>query len=199
MLEWHGSTTTGYGFYPVKSSSVYDENYFEKYVGYADTDLGQKLNAARNKLVDKYYKKQLLVDIGIGCGQFVESRGDFAYGYDVNPVGIRWLKNKFRYYNPYSYPVPIMTFWDSLEHIEHPEILLLNCQNTAFISMPIFTDQAHVLRSKHYRTDEHFWYFTLSGFIHYMTKCGFQLLEHNTMETDLGREDIQTFVFERTK
>ncbi len=39
-------------------------------------------------------------------------------GYDVNPVGVQWLKLRGRWIDLYTADAfPALTFWDSLEHI----------------------------------------------------------------------------------
>jgi len=97
-------------------------------------------------------------------------------------------------------PVTItgVTFWDSLEHIPSPKDLLMRVKKqTVFVSIPIINNILFVRTSKHYKPNEHFWYFTKEGFINYMDGQGFSCEDHNTMETDAGREDIDTFVFRR--
>ena len=179
----------GIGYYPVEERS-YDQEYWEKYLSYKNTDIGNRLNNARCALVSKYAFGDVL-DIGIGNGDFVE--GMDCYGYDINPAAIEWLKAIGKFKKPE--PIYAMAFWDSLEHIHNPEPLLGMIQTYAFVSCPIYTDRDHVLRSKHFRPDEHYWYFTKEGAELFMANYGFSLVEFNTMESELGREDIGTFVF----
>lgn len=190
-LIWYGQ----YGYYPAKTQGVYNEAYFNKYKGYAATPFGVKLNEARLQIVEKYYTG-LMVDVGIGCGQFVKSR-PMTCGYDVNPFGIQWLKDENLWLDPYKFSVAAMSFWDSLEHIAKPDLILRKCLTYAFVSMPIFKHEAHVLQSKHYRKDEHYWYFTTQGFIDYAMTLGFSVVEISDVETRIGREDILTFVLQR--
>lgn len=192
LFKWYGEA----GFYPV-SQTPYDRDYFQKYVDYSQTELGKALTAARTELVQKFVElDSLVVDIGIGCGQFVEARKN-TLGYDVNPAGVEWLHSKNLFIDPYRTNVSAMTFWDSLEHIEHPSFLLERCLDYVFVSIPIFRNKYHVLASKHFRMDEHYHYWTQKGFTDFMTGCGFQLLYTDNRETVLGREDILTFVFRR--
>jgi len=90
-----------------------------------------------------------------------------------------------------------MTLWDVLEHIPNYQLLLANVREWLFVSLPIFRDAEHVLRSKHFRPTEHCWYFTRDGLVYAMKQCGFELVAESTFETDLGREDIGTFAFQR--
>jgi hypothetical protein len=65
------------------------------------------------------------------------------------------------------------------------------------VSCPIYENSEHILRSKHFRKDEHCWYWTEQGLITFMRHYGFEVVESNRMESDIGREDIGTFVFKR--
>jgi hypothetical protein len=87
--------------------------------------------------------------------------------------------------------------WDVLEHISDFQPLLVNVREWLFLSLPIFTDAKHALRSKHFRPDEHCWYFTRDGLVFAMKMCGFVLISESSVETDLGREDIGSFAFRR--
>lgn len=194
LIWWPGM---GMGFYPVEQNGVYGEEYWKKYAGYATTDRGRELTRRRVELVEKYAHAVPVVDIGIGCGQFVETRGGPTYGFDVNPVAVEWLNQHSLWRNPYKEPPQAITCWDSLEHIEKPAMLLLKVYRLVFVSIPIFRDMTHVLQSRHFRKDEHYWYFTQDGFVKWMADLGFTLLEENRMEEECGREDIGTFVFER--
>jgi hypothetical protein len=191
-FEWHPEH--GRGFFPVAPESMpYDAAYFERYLGLGATDIGRDLNLARCALVERYYNGPLL-DVGIGAGSFLTMYGK-GVGTDVNPKALRWLEDRDMLWS--GERMPAATFWDSLEHIADPTALLALIDRLVFVSIPIFHDGAHVLRSKHFRLNEHFHYFTGWGFERYMRNQGFRLVEHNTMETELGREDIGTFVFER--
>lgn len=155
---------------------------------------------ARVDLVEKHYRNSL-VDIGIGSGAFVElrnSRQRRTLGYDVNTVAREWLINRGLWQDPWEGAMAV-SLWDVLEHIPNFDELLAKVSEWVFVSIPIFTDGEHVLRSKHYRKDEHVWYFTRTGFINTMHGLGFGLVDLNVMETDIGREDIGTFVFRRGK
>jgi hypothetical protein len=187
----------GVGYYPVQESP-YDAAYFEKYQSYAQTEMGRKLTQARVDLVRRHWWG-LVLDVGIGSGSFVEACSHPAYGFDVNPAAVEWLSSRDLWMDPYASQVPCMTFWDSLEHIHNPQPILANIAHMAFVSLPIFTGSEHILRSKHFRKDEHCWYWTRSGFLRFMADNGFEVVERNAMEQELGREDIETFAFRRVK
>jgi len=190
----------GIGYYPVEDAlAPYGQAYFDKYAGYALTPLGQALTRARCDFVERHFRGTL-IDIGVGCGAFIELRKRLqrtTYGYDVNPVAVKALKDAMLWIDPYAVPFQAMTFWDSLEHIADLRQLLANCREWLFLSLPIFRDAEHVLASKHYRPDEHYWYFSRGGLVFALSACGFSLVSESNIETELGREDIGTFAFRR--
>lgn len=184
----------GMGYYPVREQP-YDEAYFAKYEAYARTEMGLAITAARVELVRRHARGEVVVDIGIGCGAFVEAMD--CYGFDINPAGARWLQQHGAFWNPYKREAGALTFWDCLEHIHDPAPLLAHAREWVFCSLPLFEGPEHVLRSKHFRRDEHCWYWTRAGLIGWMAEHGFRCVEHNTAESLLGREDIHSFAFRR--
>lgn len=194
-MEWHEKL--GYGVYPVEQNP-YDQVYFEKYVAYSRTPRGVALSDARVELVRRHIIEGPLTDIGIGCGDFIERRGvKVTAGYDVNPEGVRWLLDRGLWADPYFKDPENISCFDSLEHMSRPEHLVERVRRFVFLSIPIFSGPDHVLRSKHFRKDEHIFYFTRDGLVQWMAARGFSLREENRMEEELGREDIGTFVFKR--
>lgn len=193
-LQWFGD----HGFLEANPEGVYNQAYFDKYVGYEKTVLGKRLNNARVHLVKYWAISTDIVDVGIGSGQFVSTMPN-CKGYDINPVGVAWLKERNLWHDIYETPAESATFWDSLEHFRDPILAIMKVQKFVFVSMPVFQNKEHVLRSKHFRPDEHYWYFTVFGFMRFMEKLGFDCLAINDMESHIGREDIATFVFRRKK
>lgn len=177
------------------TAQPYDKAYWNKYRHYDETPCGDALTQMRRALVAKYWPYALL-DVGIGGGRFVRERPR-TFGYDINPEAIAWLHEHDLFVDPYGKIVPAVSCWDSLEHIGDPRPLLEGISEWLFVSLPIFTDCEDALRSKHFRPDEHFWYFTDAGFVYFMSNFGFKLVEHNEMEQSAGREQIGTFVFRR--
>lgn len=194
MLTW--DEERGYGHYPVKQEDrPYDASYFEKYRRMANTPIGHALTKARVDLVRKYYHGFNLVDVGIGSGQFVTASG--MLGYDVNPAGVEWLNQRNRFADMYAGQYDAMTFWDSLEHIDDMSAAVEHIDRFAFVSIPVFSGYDDVLASKHFRPDEHIHYFTVAGLIRWFDEQGFNCREYNQIESDIGRQGIGTFVFER--
>jgi len=190
----------GIGHYPVTAGvAPYDQEYFDRFGRDAATPLGLALMQGRVNFVEQHWQSTL-IDVGIGSGAFVElrrARGQTTYGYDVNPAGVRWLDERGLAIDPYCVPTPAMTLWDVLEHIPDYRPLLANVRQWLFVSLPIFSDAYHVLRSKHFRPQEHIWYFTREGLVNAMKACGFTLVAESDFETALGRADIGTFAFRR--
>jgi hypothetical protein len=141
------------------------------------------------------------LDIGIGSGEFIKESKIKVFGFDINKYAINWLIKNNIYINPYESMPKVcgLTFWDSLEHMPRPtELLSLVKKNQyVFISMPIFNNISDVKSSKHYRPNEHYYYFTCKGLNNYMNDLGFKLIEIDDFETHSGREDILTFVFQK--
>lgn len=188
----------GMGYYPVrKKALVYNKEYFNKYIEYSKTELGKRITNTRIDFVKEYHNGVLL-DIGIGCGDFVTKRKN-TLGFDVNIEGVQWLVKNGFYADPYVSKFEAMSFWDSFEHIEDPAGIVKQVDKYVFLSLPIFTDETHILKSKHFRKDEHYWYFTNLGLTEWFFNQGFVLRGFNRNESLLGREDIQSFVFERFK
>ncbi len=193
-LKW--SDELGMGYLPLSEKLPYDAEYFKKYVEYEDSDIGRSLNNARLMAVLPLIgENKTLVDVGIGSGQFMNAAQ--CLGYDINPVAVNMLIERGRYFDPFSNTVQCASFWDSLEHIPNISELLANVTDYVFTSLPIFDDIQHVRRSKHFRPDEHCWYFTHDGFCKFMNAHGFKVLTHDTVETILGREDIGTYTCKR--
>jgi Methyltransferase domain len=191
----------GIGYYPVQTGlAPYDQDYFDQFDRNARTELGRALMQARFNFVERHYRGTL-IDVGIGSGAFVELRNGrrrTTYGYDVNPAGLEWLEERALLVDPYLVSFDAMTLWDVLEHIPDFQSLLANVREWLFLSLPIFRDVEHVLRSKHFKPEEHCWYFTRDGLVHAMSICGFAPVSESMMETELGREDIGTFAFKRS-
>lgn len=191
----------GFGYFEVpEAAQHYDGEYFARYAAQATSTVGIALMNARANLVQKWAAGRL-VDVGIGSGAFLEERyrRDFTgdKGFDVNPIGIDWLKRRGAFGDLYAETWPVATFWDALEHIRRPDLALAQVEFMAFVALPIFTGVEHVLRSKHYRRDEHFWYFTRRGFVAWAKSQGFDVVDIVATETALGREDVETFVLRR--
>jgi len=188
----------GIGYLPIDHSGQ-KMQYFDEYSQFAETEMDTSITNFRKSLVDRHGCSchERVLDVGIGCGQFLKAV-DRSVGYDVDPKSIEWLKNNNRFFDIEADDVSsigCLTFWDSIEHIEDPSPFLDTNRFRVFISTPIYRDLDHVKSSKHYKPNEHVWYFTELGLIRYMDEYGYELVYKCYEETKLGREDIGTFVF----
>lgn len=190
-LLW--SEELGYGWHTREPMS-YDGDYFAHYQKLDATPMGEALTRARVELVGKYCDPCDTLDVGIGGGRFVQDSG--GIGFDVNPRAVQWLTSSSRFRDP-DLGWDVVTCWDSLEHIPDPEALLAKVGRWLFVSMPIYRDLADVLSSKHYKPGEHIWYHTLGGFVAWAARQGFEAVEINHAECELGREGITSFAFRR--
>ncbi len=190
----------GIGYYPVEAGiAPYNTAYFDRFADQANSEIGRTLMRARVDFVARHFSGTL-VDVGIGSGAFVELRNQGrrkTYGWDVCPKAMKWLADKNLLIDPNLVPVDAISLWDVLEHIHDFRHLLDNVREWVFVSLPIFNDCDHVLGSKHFRKDEHVWYFTAPGLITVMNSLGFDCIEHSDIETKIGREDIGSFAFRR--
>jgi len=188
----------GYWFYPVEDF-VYDENYIKKYEGYSKTKMGKCLLRERLNIL-KPYKK--VIDVGVGSGDILVHKTN-SKGYDVNPVMVTRLKKANKWCDIYKEDLSkfdAISFFDSFEHIKRPQSLLERISNqTLIIAMPIYYDYDNLLKSKHFRPDEHFHYFTFYGLLEYMESYGFTCWGVTDIEVKLGREAIYTFLFRRSR
>lgn len=181
-------------------TAPYDHAYFERFRKQADTEIGRALMAARVEFVRDNWMGRDLVDVGIGSGAFLQrwiETGRKGRGYDVNPFGEEWLRKHNAWVDPYQEQVDAITLWDVFEHLPDPRPLLANVREMVFMALPIFKGPQHVLVSKHYRKDEHYWYFTAEGLERLMRDLGWALVAESNAETRIGREDIMSFAFQR--
>lgn len=176
----------------------YNEAYFENYVHREDSEIARKLNLARTGLSQKYCN--CVVDVGVGSGEFIKKSKIKVFGYDINPVGIQWLKSHNLFVDIYkSVPDEVQgfTLWDTLEHIPNPQEFFkcVRTKDFLFVSLPIFHEIEKVRESKHYKPNEHLYYFQKEGLIGFLNDSGFDFVEYNEDEIKAGREEIGTFVF----
>ena len=185
-----------------KSSPIkYDREYFDHYKNLENTNMGLLISKGRVDLVRKY-SQDLVLDTGIGCGSFLSMIGEKGFGFDINEVGVRWLMERKKLLNPFlekTDHITCWTFWDVLEHLPDPSVSLnlLKSKDFLFISIPIFNDFSTLKNNKHFKPNEHFYYFSDDGLIEYITKQGFVFMEKDDYEIKLGRQDIYRYVFQK--
>jgi len=193
-MIWHSKLEVGW--YPCNTDGVYDEEYFNNYLKYKNTETGKKITQFRTDFVNKIYDGDL-IDFGSGSGQFVESRSK-TFGIDVNPFSVSALKTIGKYCDQIPSNPRAISFWDSLEHIKDCWDIVETISEYVFVSIPIFVSMIHALRSKHFKPKEHYWYFTEKGLIECFLLMGFSLVERSDFETRYcGRDMVYTYCFKR--
>lgn len=198
-----------YGFCPLGPAPVeYGDDYWQHYQDLAGTATERNLNDARWGLVETFRTPAgSVLDVGIGNGSFLERlqrEGVVSFGADVNPRALEWLSARGLAYrtephlDSLSYLFESLTFWDVLEHIEDPTGLLRLAGRFVFVATPIYAGPNDARTSKHHKPGEHCWYWTESGLAHWMRDRGFRLRYVSYVEAFAGRDQIGSFVFERT-
>ena len=201
-LRWYPQY--GFGYLPVHQHGE-KHDYWDHYMECQDSAIGRQLNRFRVRLVKTYVPDGLVLDIGIGSGAFIRAHGN-ALGFDVDPQAVDWLRRNELYFTPYDPYQSLdrfdaVTLWDSLEHMRCPALLLDSILpgQYVFVSLPIFDRMEDVPRSKHYKPHEHYLYFTAGGLKAYMARYDLHCSKETWEETEIGREDIGTFVFRKAE
>lgn len=173
----------------------YDAAYYAKCAAY-DAAIASRVNAARRAFVRRHCGLSSLLDVGAGACQFVKAAD--CFGFDVNPASADALRALGRYSADFD-KFEALTFWDVLEHVPEPHKYLQRIAPGAFVfaTVPVFDDLDAIRASKHYRPDEHLYYFTRQGFIDWMALYGFRFLEYSDHEITAGRDSIGAFAFRR--
>lgn len=177
-----------------RPAMTYTGDYFDHYRTLDATHMATLLTRARIDLVSNYCPPNETLDVGIGGGRYVTESG--GYGYDVCADAVKWLQKQGKYRDPY-FTWPAITCWDSLEHIPDPALLLKQVKEWLFVSLPICESRDEWAASKHFKPGEHVHYFTRDGFLRWCAEQGFECVEINRVESDLGREGIMSFAFKR--
>ncbi len=185
----------------------YNEEYFKHYESLENTDSAWKINSGRHKILEEFYAHNGVVDIGIGSGDFIKSAGPFTiYGYDISQKSRRYLLDNGIMFDIYARLAPyervsVFTCWDSLEHFSFKDqgmfLKRIVLGTHLIVSMPIMDDIIETSKSKHYKPNEHLYYFTRQGFVDYMVKWGFVSMKIEDFEMKAGRENVYTFVFNK--
>lgn len=187
-----------------KNRTPYDEKYLATYnsFAYKKSDVAKAVNAGRIAMLKRHAPESAKVlDVGAASCAFINAALDAGYdakGFDIIPdVEQRLKKEDLFSDNPEGFDV--VTFWDSLEHIEEPANWLRNVKRGALllVAVPIMTELKKIRESKHYKFGEHLYYWTDEGFINYMALYEYRLIEKSTHETDAGRSGIGAYVFVR--
>lgn len=194
-----------YQFESRKVPYTYDAEYLARYNSpeYSDCEIARAVLKGRCNLLRKHLQKDInVLDIGACSGAFMRAAtaaGFWLFGYDVIPEVVSRLKDENRYTEDAS-QFDAVCMWDSIEHMREPEAWLSKIKRDAFlfVSVPIMPVLDYVRSSKHYKPDEHLYYWTELGFESWMALYGFKLIEVSNHEVAAGRQEIGAFVFQKS-
>ena len=137
---------------------------------------------------------ETILDFGYGNGSFLNILKQTipnCYGYDIGEFDVP--DNCKRINNIFSKHFDVITFFDSLEHVNDIYFLSkLDC-NYIMISVPechYFSDD-WFYNWKHRRENEHIWHFSKQSLINFMSYEGYELLRIGNIE-DIIRKPIDT-------
>jgi hypothetical protein len=178
MIENYYMIEPGHWFQKQQTGEImtYDTRYMEYY-----TKMNLAMSKLRFDLLDKYAVFDSICDFGYGDGKFLEyckaQNVSKCYGHDISnfplPQGVEFIPDVTKQ------QFDVITFFDSLEHIPHPNVhgLLASLQTKyIMISLPWMheTMGAEWFRTwKHRKENEHFHHFDSHGLIRLVQKAGF--------------------------
>ena len=206
----------GYAYQKDRSKPIeYGNDYFDKlkkYEGADRSDRAQKISGGRVRMVKRYeeywssFAHENILDYGCGACTFIKTILDddyfhiFPRGWDVMTESKRNMPQGSRWFDPYNEnmrEIGLITMWDVIEHLPEPSKLLdlVKHGTCVILSTPLYDSLDDIKDSKHYRPNEHFWYFTDKGIKVFMAEHGFFFEEQQYFEMAAGRENIGTYVF----
>jgi hypothetical protein len=136
-----------------------------------------------------------ILDVGYGTGAFLkvcETQISNRYGHDISgwnvPEGCKFIDNIL------EKEFDVVTFFDSLEHMDDIEFVKdLKC-NYICISLPWchYFDDEWFETWKHRKPDEHLWHFNEESLQNFMTRMGYETINTCNLE-DVTRQNNQSY------
>jgi hypothetical protein len=159
--------------------------------------------------VENHSKPLRLLDFGCGVGSFLKTFFDNSFkvsGFDINPY------TQFCDVTALFGTYDVVTFWDALEHLRKPHVVIQALNPLyLFVCTPstddwperIGNDNPHNLVNwRHYMPIEHCHYFNEQSLKGLIKKCGYEILEVNYNESGPrdggGSKNILTIAAKRT-
>lgn len=209
---------------------IYDEDYYKHYEEFSGSDEEDDLMSFRERTLKEALSmvkrdSKLVVDYGCAAGAFLNKTEEERKHSDVEIVGVDIIPHCVAHcvmdgnkaYSPemfeYFYEdriVSVMTFWDTLEHLQDPKALLHRFQpDVICVSLPCL-DGFHkafpgedIQLWKHHKPLEHIWSFTEDSFKKFLKQAGYQTVKVTFEESsyrpdkDLKDKNIMTFIARR--
>lgn len=169
--------------------------YSTEYMNYYDRIPSNRMSVIRYSLLHRYIGHvETVCDFGYGNGAFLShcaKNGIISYGYDVSdyptPTGTHRLNNVEQI------DVDVVTFFDSIEHIEnenlHDFLGKLKTKNV-IISAPWFHEfmgPEWFDTWKHRKPNEHFHHFDMHGIVGLLKDSGYKLIHVGNEEDEIRK------------
>lgn len=192
MIPNHATNEDGLVFQVNPSPRTYDIDYAQKYDAYGTLNSDISHLRLGYVLGTLGYVPKSILDVGYGNGAFLKvctSLIENCYGFDISgfpvPAGAHfsadWLNEQ----------VDVATFFDSLEHFTDPYVIA-NCHAKYIIgSLPWFHNYSDewFTQWKHYRPNEHLWYFNPYSLANFAHTIGYELINFSNVE-DVVRKPV---------
>lgn len=169
----------------------YDLEYFERMLR-NNSRTAEEINSIRWKFISSVKPKRVL-DYGSGVGWFraYRPKGVEVDTYDVGEYPQTGANPEFGRYD-------LVTFWDSLEHIEDLGEIAPFVRGAKYValSLPIKPKHTKLEDWKHFKPNEHLHYFDRVTLDALFSRLGFYLIKSGSPECP-PREDVFSAIYER--
>lgn len=174
--------------------------YSIEYSNYYNKIPSNEMSKLRYNIIKKYVKDfSSICDFGYGNGDFISycnSFGHITFAYDISDYPCP--ENTTRIYDISKHSFDIISFFDSIEHIENSDLISfvknLNT-NHIIISVPWFHEnlgKEWFSSWKHRKENEHFHHFDVYGLINLLIKSDFKIL-HVGNDEDVIRKPVDNY------
>jgi hypothetical protein len=175
----------------------YGQDYFEEFERRSNSPIAKRLYQFRQSYAESLGNEGPILDYGSGYGVIVLSDvNNRWYGTDINPYCKKHLGSK--YVDPSAIgDFETVCFFDVLEHFQDPIAILGLPQGKVVVTIPLKSTLKDLSNWKHWKPKEHFLYATPKGFEELVVSCNYRILDHNMVESSIGRQDIHTYCLEK--
>jgi hypothetical protein len=182
--HWHQVERTG----PGPTYSIEYSNYYNKIPSF-------EMSRIRYDVVKKYVGQfKTICDFGYGNGDFIEhcyNKGHKAYAYDVSDYPVP--PSVQRVYDINEMNFDVVTFFDSLEHIEDEDLVtFLKNLRTKYVTISLpwlheFLGPEWFSKWKHKKDNEHFHYFDMHGLVGLLSDSNYEILHIGNEEDEIRK------------